>query len=775
MKKLISTFIVISVLLSIFILPTSVSAYKFSELDVNSAKEITIGTEKLIEKDLTLEIHDLSLLYKVKVDTDGVYKFYVSSKNSVYVDGTLYKSANVNSDEFTKYSAGNLFKMYYYLKKGDEVYFKIGYCGNILDDKDNKFNFIVEKYDNCVAKDGLIYSETTDGYSVFDYYLEKPTNVKIAETINNKPVTLINKSAFKGCEKITSLTTTKNLKKIGANSFYCCQNLKEVKLVNGIESIDENAFKYTQIKSLYLPESLKSIGLPLTNVTNLKSITVNKNNSTYLSENGVLFSKDKKQLLAFPLNNSSTYKIPEGVETFGDYAFAESIIEDVTFPSTVKSVSRKCFNSCYRLKNVKLNEGLQNINYDAFNECESLEYLDLPSTLEELDSAFKHTGLRNITIPKNVKQVSGYAFDICECLEYVIVENTYTKFDDDAFNYSKNIKAIYAPKKSYAADAAKNAGVNFVSSDYDNNTICTDHQFVMKECLKKPDCMHSGLISTVCVICNTPGPNKKIVSSNHVYAKNCIHCGNIESGYILYPELNKKYDRIVHTATASKQSYRKSVYFYAPKEGYYTFNLNSVSNKLSIIAYKDDDFDSSIYNTFYAATDKPCKRTFYLNRDERIRIYLGCIDNYDYYEPIKFNFSITCSHIYKKSVVKPTYTAEGYTLYKCSTCGYSYKDKKSAKLKLQSPTGLTLKSGKKYLTVSYKKVAKATGYQVQYCLKSNFKSAKTVKINKNITTKTTIKKLISNKKYYVRVRSYVVENKKTVYSSFTKSKNIKVK
>ena len=148
---------------------------------------------------------------------------------------------------------------------------------------------------------------------------------------------------------------------------------------------------------------------------------------------------------------------------------------------------------------------------------------------------------------------------------------------------------------------------------------------------------------------------------------------------------------------------------------------------------------------------------------------------YKYYEPIKFNFKVTCDHIYKNTVVKPTYVSGGYTLHKCSTCGYGYKDKKTSKLKLQTPSGLTVKSGKKSLTVSYKKVAKATGYQVQYSLKSNFKSAKTVKINKNTITKTTIKKLTSNKKYYVRVRSYVVQNKKTTYSSWTKSKNAKTK
>ncbi|QCT07746.1 hypothetical protein E5Z56_10440 [Ruminococcus bovis] len=169
------------------------------------------------------------------------------------------------------------------------------------------------------------------------------------------------------------------------------------------------------------------------------------------------------------------------------------------------------------------------------------------------------------------------------------------------------------------------------------------------------------------------------------------------------------------------------------------------------------------------------KYYYFIIRGDSVIFQLTPILNYPYYEPVRVNFSVTCNHLYKNTVVKPTYTTDGYTLHKCSTCGYSYKDKKTSKLKLQTPNGLTLKSGKKSLTVSYKKVAKAIGYQVQYSLKSNFKSAKTVKINKNATTKTTIKKLTSNKKYYVRVRSYVVQNKKIAYSEWSKSKNTKVK
>ena len=85
------------------------------------------------------------------------------------------------------------------------------------------------------------------------------------------------------------------------------------------------------------------------------------------------------------------------------------------------------------------------------------------------------------------------------------------------------------------------------------------------------------------------------------------------------------------------------------------------------------------------------------------------------------------------------------------------------------PKKVTLSSVKpvkgKKLTVKWKKAAGADGYQVQYCLKSNFKSgAKITKVKGAKTLSAAIGKLQKGKKYYVRVRAYknAKQNGKTV-------------
>lgn len=79
---------------------------------------------------------------------------------------------------------------------------------------------------------------------------------------------------------------------------------------------------------------------------------------------------------------------------------------------------------------------------------------------------------------------------------------------------------------------------------------------------------------------------------------------------------------------------------------------------------------------------------------------------------------------------------------------------------------------KKSIKVTWKKISGASGYQVSYGLKKNFKKAK-----KKTTTKTsyTIKKLKKKKKYYVRVRAYTLSGGKKVYGKWSSVKKVKVK
>ena len=72
------------------------------------------------------------------------------------------------------------------------------------------------------------------------------------------------------------------------------------------------------------------------------------------------------------------------------------------------------------------------------------------------------------------------------------------------------------------------------------------------------------------------------------------------------------------------------------------------------------------------------------------------------------------------------------------------------------------------------KVKNISGYQIQFNTSKNFKGAKTVKASAKAASGTA-GKLKSKKKYYVRIRTFKKAYGQTVYSSWSKVKQVKVK
>ena len=86
-----------------------------------------------------------------------------------------------------------------------------------------------------------------------------------------------------------------------------------------------------------------------------------------------------------------------------------------------------------------------------------------------------------------------------------------------------------------------------------------------------------------------------------------------------------------------------------------------------------------------------------------------------------------------------------------------------------------IKRLKKSLKVTWTKVKRVSGYQIQYSTSSKFKKAKKIMIKNAKITSKTIKKLKVKKKYYVRIRTYITVNGKKKYSSWSKKKSQKIK
>ena len=137
-----------------------------------------------------------------------------------------------------------------------------------------------------------------------------------------------------------------------------------------------------------------------------------------------------------------------------------------------------------------------------------------------------------------------------------------------------------------------------------------------------------------------------------------------------------------------------------------------------------------------------------------------------YYNVVYFNEKSKSVGAYKVQItMKGNYSGQ-------KTLTYKINPKGTALSKVTTPK-------KQQLKVTWsKQTTQTTGYQIQYSTSSKFtaKTTKSAWVSKNKTTSTTIKKnLKSGKKYYVRIRTYNNKNNQKYYSSWSKTKSIKVK
>lgn len=127
-----------------------------------------------------------------------------------------------------------------------------------------------------------------------------------------------------------------------------------------------------------------------------------------------------------------------------------------------------------------------------------------------------------------------------------------------------------------------------------------------------------------------------------------------------------------------------------------------------------------------------------------------------------------------KPATKPSESATTPSTTQPTTKPSTTKNTETVKPKKTSIKKLS--KGKKKFTVTWAKVSGIKGYQIQYSSDKKFKkNNKSVTVTKQKTTKATVKKLKSKKKYYVRVRTYKTVNGKKIYSSWSKVKSVKTK
>ena len=124
-------------------------------------------------------------------------------------------------------------------------------------------------------------------------------------------------------------------------------------------------------------------------------------------------------------------------------------------------------------------------------------------------------------------------------------------------------------------------------------------------------------------------------------------------------------------------------------------------------------------------------------------------------------------HKYVETVVEPSYSNRGYTLYECSVCGYSYKDNYEEQLIVPAVTGFASDSQTKSSAVlGWDKVSCADGYAVE--LYTGGKWNEVFRTSDSSVTSCTVGSLKADSTYSLRIRAFKDTDDSTVYSDYTR-------
>jgi len=137
---------------------------------------------------------------------------------------------------------------------------------------------------------------------------------------------------------------------IGDNAFYGCTAMNKISLPNSLISIGIGAFCWcSNLKTIFLSRNVKKLSGYAFDYSFLQSIEVDNVNPFYSSEDGVLFNKNKNELVSYPQSRAGSYTIPYSVTSTAPHAFSYYSSYDclIEFPSSVKNIGENAFFGSY--------------------------------------------------------------------------------------------------------------------------------------------------------------------------------------------------------------------------------------------------------------------------------------------------------------------------------------------------------------------------------------------------------------------------------------------
>lgn len=246
-------------------------------------------------------------------------------------------------------------------------------------------------------------------------------------------------------------------------------------------------------ETISLPATIEYISAenPFVFCEKLSAITVDSANKNYTAEDGILYSKDKKKLICYPINKSGTgFTLPEEVTELGTASLYNTGLSDIKLPSSLNKAGRNAFSHNYKLTSIDMSKtSLASIGDLAFADCSSLSEVLLPDSLNEIgNGAFMNCKkLEEITLPSNLTTIGQSAF-INTSMSKITVPASVTEIGYSAFGYSIDESGNETADKNFVIIGTYGSAAHRYCTDFDtdydyknNFTFKTEEQIAEEE------------------------------------------------------------------------------------------------------------------------------------------------------------------------------------------------------------------------------------------------------------------------------------------------------
>ena len=264
---------------------------------------------------------------------------------------------------------------------------------------------------------------------------------EIQKVIIGNEIKKIVDSAFSGCFKLETVKLGVNCKEIGDGAFYGCGSLKEINLEH-VTKISDIAFlecdKLVKVDLSSIKDAEAIEGGAFVGCKELRFVTLP--NGDELAIKAIKkkiceqVKKDEKKIkftnysplkgTTFTVRTEEDFKKVSCFTFTGNYIQIGNYIQKVIIENEIKEIVDYAFNSCFKLKTVKLGENCKTIGARAFLGCGRLKEINLKDVTEIGNAAFydcEKLVKVDLSSIKDAKALGDSAFVGCKELSSVIL------------------------------------------------------------------------------------------------------------------------------------------------------------------------------------------------------------------------------------------------------------------------------------------------------------------------------------------------------------------